>query len=203
LDHDWRNAKRLNVESSALSVWVLRPAAALARRRRASWIEEETCRIVLVLVLEIIHRGRGRWCHGSLHCAPDSESEIALDPAVPGRRKEQPPRPSISLRRRTAESISSLYARPLGLRRIEPNWTPPSPAVDEPISGAPARCPDLCLDPCRFPIVVSILVPIIFDPQRSGRGSGRRCRSTKIETKIPELDSGGSSCPIGSFSKST
>jgi hypothetical protein len=34
------------------------------------------------------------------------------------------------------------------------------------------------------PILVLILVPIIVDQQRSGRGSGQRFRSTKIVTMI-------------------
>jgi hypothetical protein len=57
-------------------------------------------------------------------------------------------------------------------------------ALSRSVPGVPDHCPDPCLDPCRFPIVVSILVPIILDRQRSGRGSGQRFRSTKIETKI-------------------
>jgi hypothetical protein len=68
------------------------------RRERATRAEHESS-------VSIVHRYRRPLAHR--HPAKRTE----LDPAVPGgRRKSKQPRPSISLRRRTAGSISSLCA---------------------------------------------------------------------------------------------
>ncbi len=110
---------------------------------------------------------------------------------IRSRRRSRPPKSATifaKLRARTPGSRSPLRETdnvPASWgRACEPTpYTVVRPFIGQ-YRGLRIVVPILVFDPCRFPIVVSILVPIIFDRQRSGRGSGHRFRSTKIETKI-------------------